>query len=210
MRTLAREYGASYLVVDKIHGSASPWLPWRARRLLSNGDVDVYSIARPLPPPSTCPLEQSVGIDGVFGHRRTFGAANALRGNAEAVGFAGLVIQQRGCRDFAVVLPGFQNLSQARDLQRQAAALGHPIKLECRTHLPEGGLNAVFGHRRTRRAAERLASKANRSGFPGLEVRQDACGDWEVDLAGLKTAAQRIDFRDEAAQVGFHIRYEPG
>jgi hypothetical protein len=214
MRTLAREYGASYLVVDKVHGSASPWLPWRAHRVFSNGDVDVYANEPPLSPPvgapSSCPFEQNAGIAAVFGHRPTLDGANALRREAARVGFPGLAIQQRGCRDYAVVLTGLQSMAQARDFQRQAATVGHPIKLECRTHAPEGGLNAVFGHRRTRRAAEQLAADANRSGFPGLEVRQDACGDWEVDLAGLKTAAQRREFRREAARVGFHIRYESG
>jgi hypothetical protein len=36
-------------------------------------------------------------------------------------------------------------------------------------------------------------------GFRGLDVQQDGCGDWEVDLRGLKTESQRRDFRSEAA-----------
>jgi hypothetical protein len=214
MRTLAREYGARYLVVDKVHGSASPWLPWRARRVFSNGDVDVYAVGQPGRPPvgapSSCPFEQNAGIAAVFGHRPTFDGANAIRREAARVGFPGLAIQQRGCRNYAVVLTGLQTLAQARDFQRQAATVGQEVKLECRTHAPKGGLNAVFGHRRTKRAAEQLSHEANVSGFPGLDVRQDACGDWEVDLAGLKTPAQRREFRQEAARVGFRIRYEPG
>lgn len=210
MRTLAKGYGARYLVADKFHGSESPWLPWRARRVFSDGDVDIYAIAKPVPPPTSCPLEENAGISAVFGHRSTLDSAQSLRNAAERVGLSGLVLQQRGCRDYAVVLTGLQSLAQAKDFQRQAAAVDLPVKLECRTRPPEGGLNAVFGHRRTRPAAEYLAARANGAGFLGLEVRQDACGDWEVDLRGLKTAEQRRDFREEAASVGFHIRYEPG
>jgi hypothetical protein len=75
---------------------------------------------------------------------------------------------------------------------------------------PRGGLNAVFGHRRTRSAAANLKAKAEAVGFRGLDVQQDGCGDWEVDLRGLKTESQRRDFRSEAARVGFQIRFEPG
>jgi hypothetical protein len=210
MRTLARDYGARYLIADKVHGNASPWLPWRARRVFSDGDVDIYAIAKPVPPPTSCPLEQNAGVTAVFGHRRTLGGAQSLRSAAEHVGFPGLVIQQRGCRDYAIVLTGLQSLTQARDFQRQAATVDLPVKLECRTQPPEGGVNAVFGHRPTRKAAEYLAVRANGAGFPGLEVRQDACGDWEVDLRGLKSAEQRREFRREAASVGFRIQYEPG
>jgi hypothetical protein len=211
IRTLARDYGARYLVVDKVHGTAaSKWLPWRARPLFSNGDVDIYGVGKPVPPPSSCPYEQDAGVAAVFGHRRTVEAAHTLRQASERVGFPGLVIQQRGCRDYAVVLTGLEDFAQAKDFQRQAATVGHHVTLECRTQLPEGGLNAVFGHRRTRRAAEELAARANAAGFPGLSVRQDACGDWEVDLEGLETAAQRREFRLQAARVGVHVTFEPG
>ena len=146
----------------------------------------------------------------VFGHRRTLGAAIALRNAAEGVGFPGLAVQQRGCNDYVVVLTGFQDLEQARDFQKQAARVSLPVRLECRTVAPSGGLNAVFGHRRTRSAAQKLKASAQAVGFRGLDVQQDSCGDWEVDLRGLKTESQRRDFRSEAARVGFQIRFESG
>jgi hypothetical protein len=210
IRTLARDYGASYLVVDKVHGRASQWLPWRATGVFSNGDIDVYAVGKPRTRSSVCPVEQGAGIAAVFGHRHTVDAADALRKAAERVGFPGLTIQQRGCRDYAVVLTGLQDLAQAKDFQRQAATVDHRVTLECRTYAPEGGLNAVFGHRRTKRAAQALAGRANALGFPGVDVRQDSCGDWEVDLEGLRTAAVREDFRNEAAGRGFRITFEPG
>ena len=73
-----------------------------------------------------------------------------------------------------------------------------------------GGINAVFGHRRTKIAAERLAARAASVGFQGLVVQQDSCRDWEVDLRGLDSPAQREDFRNEAQSVGLSVTFEPG
>jgi hypothetical protein len=209
IRTLARSYGARYLLADKIHGPNSPFLGSKVQRVFSNGDLDVYAIGR-RPPSAGCPSEQGTGIAAVFGHRRTVDAADALRRSAEGAGFPGLVIQQRGCRNYAVVLTGLENEHQAREFQREAATVHFRVRLECRSRLPQGGLNAVFGHRRTQHAAQVLATRAQAAGFLGLDVQQDRCGDWEVDLAGLKTAAQRRDFRHEAESVGFHVTFERG
>ena len=214
LRTLALHYGVDYLIVDKVHRDPSPLLAQKVKQVYSNGDIDIYALGR-LPRASVtqgrrCASEQGVGVSAVFGHRRTLGAAIALRNAAEGVGFRGLVVQQRGCDDYAVVLTGLKDLAQARDFQREAARVSIPVVLECRTTVRRGGLNAVFGHRRTRSAAERLKARAEAVGFPGLDVQQDECGDWEVDLRGLKTESQRRDFRSEAARVGFQIRFEPG
>jgi hypothetical protein len=120
------------------------------------------------------------------------------------------VIQQRGCRSFAVVLTGIESDHQGEHLKRDAARVHLRVRLECMSRMSEGGVNAVFGHRRTQRAAAKLAARLEASGFRGLEVRQDKCGDWEVDLHGLKTPAQRREFQREARQAGFHVRFEPG
>jgi hypothetical protein len=213
LRALARDYSVDYLIVDKVHRSPSPQLAQRVKQVYSNGDIDIYAVGRLGPPvneAASCASEQGAGVVAVFGHRRTLGAAIALRYAAEGVGFQGLAIQRRGCNDYAVVLTGLKDLAQARDFKRQAAGVSFPVKLECRTTAPHGGLNAVFGHRRTRSAAERLKASATIVGFRGLDVQQDECGDWEVDLRGLKTESQRRDFRREAARVGFKIRFEPG
>jgi hypothetical protein len=129
---------------------------------------------------------------------------------AEHVGFTGLTIEQRGCDDYAVVLYGLRDLRQARDFTKETASVGFDVRIECRSHPVEGGLAAVFGHRRTRRAALKLKADAERLGFQGLRVQQDRCRDWEVDLYGLKTAAQRHEFAAEAGRAGFHIVYELG
>jgi uncharacterized protein YbjT (DUF2867 family) len=137
-------------------------------------------------------------------------AAQALAARALHNGFEGLVIERRGCRDYAVVLYGLRDLRQADEFKAEAASVGYHVRVECRSHASMGGLAAVFGHRRTKRAALRLQARAEHHGFLGLQVQQDRCSDWEVDLYGLKTAAQRREFKAEAASVGFHIVYERG
>jgi cell division septation protein DedD len=159
---------------------------------------------------SVCPSQQQAGIVAVFGDRRTTGAAEELRSSAEQVGFRGLVVQQRGCNDYAVVLPGLRSMRQAHEFQAEASGAGFETRIECRSHPVEGGLAAVFGHRPTRRAALHLKARAERVGFKGLEVQQDRCNDWEVDLYGLNTPAQRRAFAAQARSAGFHVVYELG
>jgi hypothetical protein len=207
-RTLAREYGARYFVADKLHGPATPAFTRLFPAVFSNEDVAVHDVGQP--GQWLCSTEQQAGINAVFGHRRTPAAAERLRSAAERVGFPGLDIQRRGCLDYAVVLTDLVDLPQAREFREQAATVDFQVTLECRTHPATGGLNAVFGHRRTKSGAEQLAAQAAAVGFAGLVVQQDACGDWEVDLAGLETPAQRSEFRAQAESVGFPITYEPG
>jgi hypothetical protein len=159
---------------------------------------------------SVCPSEQEPGIVAVFGETRTQAGAQELVARAEAVGFRGLVIQRRACDRFAVVLPGLRHLKQAADFQREAESAGFPVEIECRSHAVEGGLVAVFGHRPTRRQALALRAEAEAKGFRGLRVVQDRCSDWEVDLYGLKTPAQRHELAQEARQAGLRVAYELG
>jgi hypothetical protein len=159
---------------------------------------------------SVCPSEQEAGIEAVFGHRRTSAAAQRLAARAANVGFQGLVIQRRGCDDYAVVLKGLRSMRQAQVLRREADGVGFGVRIECRSHPVEGGLAAVFGHRPTKPAALQLLARAERVGFQGLRVQQDRCRDWEVDLYGITTPAQRRELAAEARQVGFHIVYELG
>jgi hypothetical protein len=159
---------------------------------------------------SICPSQQKAGIVAVFGVKPTQAAAQQLAASAEHVGFKGLTIEQRGCKDYAVVLYGLRSLRQAHDFTTETASVGFHVRIECRSHPVEGGLAAVFGHRPTRSAAEKLRAEAERLGFQGLRIQQDRCRDWEVDLYGLKTPAQRHEFAAEAGRVGFHIVYELG
>jgi hypothetical protein len=210
MKFLLRGFGARYLVVDKVHGQASPLLAARVGRIYSSGDLDVYEIGKTAPPSPTCPTEESTGVTAVFGQRRNFARAERLWRSVTGVGYRDAVIQQRGCTTYAVVLTDLVSEHQGKQLQSEAAKVHLRVQLECRSHVPQGGLNAVFGHRRSKLAAQKLAGRAQAAGFLGLDVRRDRCGDWEVDLSGLSTAAQRREFRQEAARAGFHVRFEPG
>jgi hypothetical protein len=159
---------------------------------------------------SLCPSEQGAGILANFGHRRTSAAADELSAHARRFGFRGLVVQRRACHDFAVVLPGLKTLRQARELQREARTVGLKVTLDCRSQPVLGGLAAVFGHRATRRAARKLLREAAHVGFRNLQVQQDACNDWEVDLHGIQTQGQQQELTKEAASVGFRLTFEPG
>jgi hypothetical protein len=208
MRTLSRRYGADYLVADKVHGSVSQAFEHLVPRVYSDREIDVYAIGRP--GHWLCHSDQRAGIAAVFGHRRTPAAAEELRKQAGTVGFTGLEIQRRGCFDYAVVLTGLTGLAQAEEFEKEAATVSFDVALECRTSAPTGGVNAVFGHRRTRAAATRLAAHSQSLGFYGLVVRQDACGDWEVDRAGLRTDAQRRAYALDAEAVGLRVGFEAG
>ena len=157
-----------------------------------------------------CASQQQPGIVADFGHFASVAAANRMIERARAVGFQGLEVQRRSCNDFAVVLRGLQSVRQGRSLQREARAVGLTVRLDCRSQPPHGGLAAVFGRRRTRRAAQRLAAEAEHVGFQGLQIVQDRCNDWEVVLYGIQTAAQRRAFAREARHAGFHVKFESG
>ena len=159
---------------------------------------------------AVCPSEQSAGIVANFGERGTMAAAERLAARARHFGFVGLRVQRRGCDEFAVVLPSVKSIHQGRELQREARTVGLRVKLDCRSHPLQGGLAAVFGHRPTKEAAMRLKDRAQAVGFQNLQVQQDRCFDWEVDLHGLKTARERRELAAEARRAGFTIHYELG
>jgi hypothetical protein len=101
-------------------------------------------------------------------------------------------------------------MRQAREFEREASGAGFHVRIECRSHPVEGGLAAVFGHRRTRRAALRLLARAEQVGFRSLRVQQDSCHDWEVALYGLHTPTQRRELAAEARRAGLHVVFELG
>jgi hypothetical protein len=207
VRTLARDYGARYLVVDKVHGRASPKLAHLVPSVYSNADVDVYAIGKP--GRWACVSEQTHGISAVFGHRRTPVEAEALRRSAEQVGFLGLRIERRGCFDYAVVLTGLRDWAQAKEFQRETATVDFHVRLERRClSEPADGILAVFGHRRTLAEADALRRSAEQVGFLGLTIERRGCFDYAVLLTGFRDSAQARDFQDEAATVGFDVKLE--
>ncbi len=159
---------------------------------------------------TVCPTEQNVGITAVFGRAATRDGAKILLAKAQHVGFQNLSIQQLGCHVFAVVLPTLESLAQGAALRKEAGSVGFHLALACRSLPVAGGLNAVFGHRRTRRQAARLLAEVRRVGFQSARLQEDRCNDWEVDVTGLQTSTERRDFQREAKSVGLTVTYEPG
>src|SRR6266540_811575 len=79
---------------------------------------------------SVCPSEQKAGIVAVFGHRQTTAAAQQLSARAEHVGFRGLLVQRRGCNDFAVDLYGMKTRAQRHEIAAEARRAGFRIVFE--------------------------------------------------------------------------------
>jgi hypothetical protein len=159
---------------------------------------------------SDCQSQQQTGIDASFGVRRSPAAAQRLIARAGRVGFQNLTVQRRSCNRYAAVLVGLSSMAQGHEFQKEAAGAGFGVVLECRSQPVRGGLAAVFGHRRSHRAAVVLMRAATAKGFQNLQVQQDRCADWEVDLYGVETAKQRAALRREAAAAGYHVTFEPG
>ena len=159
---------------------------------------------------SDCQSQQQAGIDASFGTRRSPAAAQRLIVRAGRVGFQNLTVQRRSCHRYAAVLVGLSSMTQAKEFQKEAAGAGFAVVLECRSQPVQGGVAAVFGHRRSRSAAVVLMRAATAKGFQNLQVQQDRCDDWEVDLYGADTAKQRAGLRREAAAAGYHLTFEAG
>jgi hypothetical protein len=157
-----------------------------------------------------CASQQQQGITANFGFRRSTAAADKLVTHAEGFGFQNLTVQRRACTRYAVVLIGLMSMQQARDFRAEASRVGLHVRLECRSTPVRGGVAAVFGHSRTRRGAIVLMRRATALGFQNLQVQQDRCDDWEVDLYGVSTAKQRRTLRREARRAGYHLTFERG
>lgn len=67
---------------------------------------------------------------------------------------------------------------------------------------------AVFGHFSTFAAAKRLRARAAKLGFAGIKIENEGCGDFEVEIDGADTQAQRSSFYKEAHKAGFPVTFE--
>ena len=85
------------------------------------------------------------------------------------------------------------------------AATGEPA---CRTDEIRQHNEAVFGHFSTLAEAKKLKAKAAAVGFAGIKIENDGCGDFEVEIDGADTQAQRSSFATEARHAGFLVTFE--
>ena len=86
-----------------------------------------------------------------------------------------------------------------------AAVTGEPA---CRTDEIRQHNEAVFGHFSTPSAAKKLKAKAAKLGFAGIKIENDGCGDFEVEIDGADSQADRSSFAAEAQKAGFIVTFE--
>jgi hypothetical protein len=107
-----------------------------------------------------------------------------------------------------VVVRGIETFDIGVALQAEARKEGFAVTLECIQAKQIGRLEAIFGHGRDRAAAQAIVNRAAGAGFPGLKMRSDPCGGFEVYLAGFDTQAEAVAFRDQARARGFNVVLE--
>jgi hypothetical protein len=152
-------------------------------------------------------LEFVSGLEAVFGRRRTNALALTLQRQVIGRGFLNANIIE-GCTDFRVVVRGIETFDIGVDLQSEARREGFAVTLECIKAKELGRLEAIFGHGRDRAAANTIVNRAAAAGFPGLKLRSDPCGGFEVFLAGFKDQREAEAFRDQARARGFDVVLE--
>ena len=107
-----------------------------------------------------------------------------------------------GCRSLAVVA-----LVAALAVPAAAAA-ADPGEASCRTSEARVHDEAVFGHFARLSDAKALRKRAASQGFDGIKIENDGCGDFEVEIDGADTQAQRSSFFAEARKAGFPVTFE--
>jgi hypothetical protein len=155
-----------------------------------------------------CPrLEFVSGLEAVFGRRRTNAQALTLQRQVLGRGFLNANIIE-GCPGFRVVVRGIETFDIGVALQSEARREGFPVTLECIKAKEVGRIDAIFGHGRDRAAANAIVNRAAAAGFPGLRLRNDPCGGFEVFLAGFKDQNEAEEFRNNARDRGFNVVLE--
>lgn len=156
---------------------------------------------------SACRDEYVSGLEAVFGRRRTHQQALTLRTQVTRRGFVNANVIE-GCSDFRVVVRGIDTFDVGVALQSEARREGFAVTLECIQAKQIGRTEAIFGHGRDRAAADAIVNRAAAAGFPGLKLRNDPCGGFEVYLAGFSSQAEAVAFRDQARARGFNVVLE--
>jgi hypothetical protein len=147
------------------------------------------------------------GLEAVFGRRKTHQQALTLRTQVTGRGFVNANVIEE-CNDFKVVVRGIDTFDVGVSLQTEARREGFNVTLECIKAKEVGRLEAIFGHTRDRPGANALIARAAAAGFPGLKMRSDACGGFEVYLGGFVDQQEAETFRNNANARGFNVVLE--
>ncbi len=153
-------------------------------------------------------MEFQSGLEAVFGRRTTHQQAITYRNQVVTRGFVNAFIVNDCPTGFRIVLRGIETFDVGVDLQSEARKEGFPVTLECIKGKEIGRLEAVFGHGRDRAAANAIVSRAAAAGFPGLKLRNDACGGFEVYLTGFEDQHEAEAFVAQARARGFDVVLE--
>ena len=153
-------------------------------------------------------VEHASGLEAVFGRRRTHQQAIALRNLVVSRGFVNANIIEDCPTSFKVVVRGIDTFTIGVDLQSEARREGFPVTLECIKGKEIGRWEAVFGHPRDRQAANALVDRGAQQGIPGLRTRPDACGGFEIYLAGFDDRQEAETFAAQARRAGFTVVVE--
>ncbi len=89
-----------------------------------------------------------------------------------------------------------------------AAARTSATGAACETQEVRVHDEAVFGHFSNLTAARRLKARAAKEGFAGIKIENEGCGDYEVEIDGADTQAQRTSFAHEALKAGYPVTFE--
>ncbi len=150
------------------------------------------------------------GVRAVWPRRSSAAAAEAVRQEAESRGFQGLDVEERGCGNFYVTLPGLTDLKQFAAFKAEAKSAGFAVRVLCESPPDDNGdTEAVFGFRRTHRLAVNLKRLVVERGFVGAEIEMDACDHWSVVVDGLTSDSMQKDFAAEARSAGFTVTFRP-
>ena len=153
-------------------------------------------------------VEYQSGLEAVFGRRATHQQAITYRNAVVARGFVNAFIVNDCPSGFRIVVRGVETFDIGVDLQSEARKEGFPVTLECIQGKIVGRIEAIFGHGRDRVAANAIVTRAAAAGFPGLKMRPDPCGGFEVYLGGFKDEAEANAFKVQANARGFNVAIE--
>ena len=67
---------------------------------------------------------------------------------------------------------------------------------------------AVFAHVSSRAQGVVIAARARKLGFLGIKIEAEGCGDYEVEIDGADSTADRVSFAQEAMKAGFPVTFE--
>jgi hypothetical protein len=148
------------------------------------------------------------GLEAVFGRRKTHQQAITYRNQVVGRGFVNAFILDDCPSGFRIVVRGIDTFDVGVDLQSEARRESFPVTLECIKGKEIGRLEAVFGHGRDRPAANAIVNRAAAAGFPGLKLRNDPCGGFEVYLAGFEDQREAEAFAAQARARGFDVVLE--